>query len=229
MLFIDDFISLLFPRICAACGNSLWKQEETVCLSCEFHLPRTNYHLSLENPVSRLFWGRVNLESAAAYLYFNKGNKVQRLIHQLKYKGRKDIGIYLGRQYGQHLKHSPFFQTVQLIVPVPLHTKKLRIRGYNQSEQIAFGMGETMKVPVDPNALFRKKETETQTKKSRFRRWQNVAEVFDVPDPVSLEMKHVLVVDDVITTGATLESCIRALSSVPGIRISVATIAVAPA
>ena len=229
MLFIDDFISLLFPRICAACGNSLWKQEETVCLSCEFHLPRTNYHLSLENPVSRLFWGRVNLESAAAYLYFNKGNKVQRLIHQLKNKGRKDIGIYLGRQYGQHLKYSPFFQTVQLIVPVPLHTKKLRIRGYNQSEQIAFGMGETMKVPVDPNALFRKKETETQTKKSRFRRWQNVAEVFDVPDPVSLEMKHVLVVDDVITTGATLESCIRALSSIPGIRISVATIAVAPA
>src|SRR5512140_852245 len=98
MLFLEDFISLLFPKICAACGNSLWKQEETVCLSCEFHLPRTYFHLSLENPVSRLFWGRVALESAAAFVYFNKGNKVQRLIHQLKYKGRKDIGIYLGRQ-----------------------------------------------------------------------------------------------------------------------------------
>lgn len=229
MLLIDDFISLLFPRICAACGNSLWKQEETVCLSCEFHLPKTNFHLSLENLVSRLFWGRVNLESAAAYLYFNKGNKVQRLIHQLKYKGRRDIGIYFGRQYGQHLRYSPFFQTVQLIVPVPLHTKKLMQRGYNQSEQFAIGLGESMKIPVDPDAICRRKETETQTKKSRFRRWQNVADVFEVKDPGSLAMKHVLLVDDVITTGATLESCIRALSSIHGIRISVATIAVAPA
>ena len=229
MILIDDFISLLFPRICAACGNSLWKQEETVCLSCEFHLPRTNFHLSLENPVSRLFWGRVNLESAAAYVYFNKGNRVQRLIHQLKYKGRKDIGIYLGRQYGQYLKYSPFFQTAQLIVPVPLHIRKLMQRGYNQSEQIAIGLGESMKIPVDPDAICRRKETETQTKKSRFRRWQNVAEVFEVKDPGSLEMKHVLLVDDVITTGATLESCIRALSPIHGIRISVATIAVAPA
>jgi len=229
MILIDDFISLLFPRICAACGNSLWKQEETVCLSCEFHLPRTNFHLSLENPVSRLFWGRVNLESASAYVYFNKGNRVQRLIHQLKYKGRKDIGIYLGRQYGHHLRYSPFFQTVQLIVPVPLHTKKLMQRGYNQSEQIAIGLGESMKIPVDPDAICRRKETETQTKKSRFRRWQNVAEVFEVKDPGSLEMKHVLLVDDVITTGATLESCIRVLSPIHGIRISVVTIAVAPA
>jgi len=229
MLLIDDFISLLFPKICAACGNSLWKQEETVCLSCEFHLPRTNFHLALGNPVSQLFWGRVNLESAAAFLYFNKGNKVQRLIHQLKYKGRKDIGIYLGRQYGQHLKFSPFFQTVQLIVPVPLHPKKLLQRGYNQSEQFAIGLGETMRIPVDPYAICRKKETETQTKKSRFRRWQNVAEVFDVTNPATMEMKHVLLVDDVITTGATLESCIHALSSIPGIRISVATIAAAPA
>jgi len=229
MFLIEDFISLLFPRICAACGNSLWKQEETVCLSCEFHLPRTNFHLSLENPVSRLFWGRVNLESATAYLYFNKGNKVQRLIHQLKYKGRKDIGVYFGRQFGQHLVHSPFFETVELIVPVPLHIKKLMKRGYNQSEQFAIGLGESMRVPVDPAALCRRKETETQTKKSRFRRWQNVADVFEVKDPGTLEKKHVLLVDDVITTGATLESCIRTLSAIQGIRISVATIAVAPA
>lgn len=229
MLFIEDFISLLFPRICAACGNSLWKQEETVCLSCEFHLPRTNFHLSLENPVSRLFWGRVNLESASAFVYFNKGNKVQRLVHQLKYKGRKDIGIHLGRQYGQQLRHSPFFNTVELIIPVPLHIKKLMKRGYNQSEQFAIGLGESMKLPVNTETLYRRKETETQTRKSRFRRWQNVAEVFEVKEPVRLENKHVLIVDDVITTGATLESCIRALSAVTGIRISVATIAVAPA
>jgi ComF family protein len=228
MSLIDDFISLLFPRICAACGNSLLKQEEIICISCEFHLPRTNFHLLPDNPVCRLFWGKVTLESAAAYLYFNKGSNVQRLIHQLKYNGRKDIGVKLGRQYGQDLRVSPFFQTIQLIIPVPLHTKRLKKRGYNQSEQFAIGLGETMKIPVNPCIISRKKATETQTNKSRFERWQNVAEVFEVKNSVSLEMKHILLVDDVITTGATIESCILTLASIHGIKISVATIAVAP-
>jgi ComF family protein len=228
MSLFDDFISLIFPKICAACGNSLWKHEETLCLSCEYHLPRTEFHLSLENPVGSLFWGRVTLSSAAAFLYFHKGGKVQRLIHQLKYRGRKDIGMHLGKSYGQFLKNSPFFSTVEIIVPVPLHLKKLRQRGYNQSELFAAGLGESMNIPVEPGLLYRKKATETQTKKSRFRRWQNVAEVFAVRNPETLEMKHVLVVDDVITTGATLESCILALSGIKGIRISVAAIAVAP-
>jgi ComF family protein len=177
--------------------------------------------------VYKLFWGKVILESAASYLYFHKGNKVQQLIHQLKYKGRKDIGIKLGLQYGHDLKGSPFFQTIQLIIPVPLHPKRLKKRGYNQSEQFAIGLGKTMKIPMDPYVIYRKKETETQTNKSRFKRWQNVAEVFEVKDYVSLEMKHILLVDDVITTGATLESCILTLASIRGIRISVATIAVA--
>lgn len=225
---IEDLINLIFPRICAACGESLLKQEETICLSCEFHLPRTNFHLVLDNPVCRLFWGKVKLESAASYLYFNKGNKVQRLIHQLKYKGRKDIGICLGRQYGHYLKVSPFFNTAQVIIPVPLHAKKLKQRGYNQSEQFAVGLGESMIIPVFPEALYRKKDTGTQTKKSRFLRWQNVDDVFEVKNPGSLEMKHVLLVDDVITTGATLESCINTLSAIRGIRVSVVTIAVAP-
>jgi ComF family protein len=227
MLLIYDFFSILFPKICAVCGNILWKQEETICLSCEFHLPKTNFHLSLENPVSCLFWGKVDLVSAASYLYFNKGNNVQLLIHQLKYKGRKDIGCYLGRQYGQQLIVAHLFQTVQLIVPVPLHSKKQKQRGYNQSEQFAIGLGQSMKVPVSKDILTRKRETETQTKKSRFRRWQNVLEVFEIRDPEPLKNKHVLLVDDVITTGATLESCIRTLSVISGIRISVATIAVA--
>ncbi|MCX6244523.1 MAG: ComF family protein [Bacteroidetes bacterium] len=228
MSLFDDFISLIFPRICAACGNSLWKHEETLCLSCEYHLPRTEFHLSLENPVGSLFWGRVTLSGAAAFLYFHKGGKVQRLIHQLKYKGRKDIGLCLGKNYGQFLKNSPFFNTVEIILPVPLHLKKLRQRGYNQSELFAAGLGEAMNIPVEAGLLYRKKATETQTRKSRFRRWQNVAEVFAVRSPETLEMKHVLVVDDVITTGATLESCILALSGIKGIRISVAAIAVAP-
>jgi ComF family protein len=228
MSLFDDFISLIFPRICAACGNSLWKSEETLCLSCDFHLPRTNYHLMPGNPVEALFWGRVDLKSAAAFLYFHKGSKVQRLIHHLKYKDRRDIGIYMGRQYGLLLRNSPLFQTVETIIPVPLHIKKLRTRGYNQSEMFADGLAISMNVPVNNVTLYRRTATETQTKKSRFRRWQNVAEVFGVNNPDTLELKHVLLVDDVITTGATLESCILALSGIRGIHISIAAIAVAP-
>jgi ComF family protein len=225
---LSDFLCLFFPRICAGCGSILLKNEEMICIYCEYHLPHTNFHLSLDNPVHSLFCGKVTLASAAAYLYFNKGSKVQHLIHELKYKGRKDIGIWLGKQYGNELKNSSYFNAVQLIIPIPLHDKRLKQRGYNQSEQFAIGMGASMSIPVASDALYRNKETATQTKKSRFHRWQNVADVFTVRNPAGLEMKHILLVDDVITTGATLESCIGTLSSIKGIRISVATIAVAP-
>lgn len=223
----DDFFSLVFPKICAACGNSLWKNEKVICTYCDFHLPRTHFHLERDNPVSRIFWGRVCIESAAAFYYFNKGNRVQQLIHQLKYKGRRDIGIFLGEQYGYHLKNSQFFETVNLLIPVPLHKKKLMQRGYNQSEQFAIGLGNSMKIAMDPYSLYRTKATETQTKKSRFRRWQNVADLFAVKDPEKLAGMHILLVDDVITTGATVEACVQALYLIPSARISVASIAVA--
>jgi ComF family protein len=226
MSLLDDFISLIFPKICACCANSLWKHEEVICTYCDFHLPRTNFHLEKDNPASRTFWGRARIESATAYYYFNKGNKVQRLIHLLKYKGRRDIGIFLGEKQGHLLKFSPFFTGVELIIPVPLHKKKLMKRGYNQSEQFAIGLGKAMEVPVNPYILYRCRFTETQTKKSRFRRWENVSEMFALKDPLLLEGKHILLVDDVITTGATLESCIQVLSAIPGIRISVAAIAI---
>ena len=224
----DDFMSLFFPRICAACGNSLLKREDTICLSCEFHLPRTNFHLLQDNPVFNLFRGKVNLESAASYLYFNKGSKAQSLIHQLKYKDRRDIGICLGKQYGQYLKTSPLFNNVQLILPVPLHPKKLKKRGYNQSEQFALGLSQSMSLPIINNVLVRIKETDTQTNKSRIKRWENVADVFAIRNKEIIENKHVLLVDDVITTGATLESCAKTLELITGVKISVVTIAVAP-
>jgi ComF family protein len=226
MSLIEDFISLIFPNICACCGNSLWKHEEIICTFCDFHLPRTNYHLELENPVSKFFWGRARIESATAYCYFNKGNKVQRLVHLLKYKGRKDIGIYIGEKQGHLLKDSPFFSTVEVILPVPSHKKKRIQRGYNQSEQFAIGLGKAMQVPVNPYVLSRTRYTETQTRKSRFKRWENVSGMFALEEPVLLEGKHILLVDDVITTGATLESCVSVLSAIPGIRISIAAIAV---
>jgi ComF family protein len=227
MSLLDDFISLIYPNICAACGNSLFKHEEVLCNFCEFHLPQTNFHMDKDNPVSTIFWGRANVESAASYYHFNKGSKVQRLIHFLKYKGRKDIGIYLGKQYGLFLKNSPLFNTVEVIIPVPLHLKKLRKRGYNQSEQFALGLSTAMKIPLDISTLYRKRPTDTQTKKSRFKRWENVAEIFALREPEKLKGRHILLVDDVITTGATLEACMLALQGIAGIRISIASIAAA--
>jgi ComF family protein len=227
MKWIGDFISLIFPRICAACGNSLWKHEDTICQSCEFHLPKTNFHFSDENPVTKIFWGRADLISGAAFLYFNKGNKVQLLIHQLKYNGRKDIGVFLGVLYGHTLKYAPSFNSADIIVPVPLHKKKYMKRGYNQSEQFGIGLSSVMAVPLNRHLLVRTKATETQTRKSRFSRYQNVREIFMVNQPENWRGKHLLLVDDVITTGATLESCIEALRVIPDVKISVAGIATA--
>ncbi|MEI6433226.1 MAG: phosphoribosyltransferase family protein [Bacteroidota bacterium] len=227
MKWLSDFTSLIFPRICAACGNSLWKHEDVICHSCEFHLPKTNFHFSEDNPVARIFWGRASLFSGAAFLYFNKGNKVQQLVHQLKYKGRKDIGIFLGSFYGQTLKYAPLFNCADLIIPVPLHKKKYMKRGYNQSEQFGIGLSSAMKIPVNRHLLIRTKATETQTRKSRFRRYQNVREIFLVKEPEQWRGKHLLLVDDVVTTGATLESCIHALELIPEVKISIACIATA--
>jgi ComF family protein len=227
MFWIEDLFSLIYPKICVGCGNSLWKKEVVICHLCEYHLPKTNFHLDEDNPVALLFRGRAAVYSAASFLLFNKGSRVQALIHALKYKGRKDIGVYLGKIYGSLLREASLFRGVTMIIPVPLHKKKFMKRGFNQSERFAAGLGETMHLPVDVHNLVRIKATETQTRKSRFMRWENVAEIFTLKEPVKLSGQHVLLVDDVITTGATLESCISAFSEVPGIRISIASIATA--
>ena len=227
MSLFEDFISLIFPNNCAACGNNLFEHEEVICSLCEFHLPQTNYHMDYDNPVAALFWGRARIKSAAAYYHFNKGNRVQRLVHLLKYKGRCDVGIYLGKQYGHYLKNMPLFRSVQVIIPVPLHRKKLLKRGYNQSEQFAMGLSQSMNLPVNTTSLVRTRASQTQTRKSRYNRWENVSQIFEVSDPESLKDKHILLVDDVITTGSTMEACIAALQSIPGIQVSVAAIATA--
>jgi ComF family protein len=223
----NDLFSLFFPEVCIACGNSLSLNEEMVCTSCVLHLPRTHFAGIPDNPVSRVFWGRADLYSATALYYFTKGGRVQHLLHQLKYKGHKKIGYFLGQLLGDELADSPYFNSVEVVIPVPLHPRKKRMRGYNQSEMIAEGICRVLHARLDTTTLYRSRFSETQTRKGRFKRWENVKDIFDVTATEKLLDKHVLLVDDVITTGATLESCTLALKKIPGIRISIACVAYA--
>ncbi len=143
---LNDFISLIFPHVCASCGKSLYKNERSICTYCAYHLPKTNFHLDNENPIAKIFWGRINIHSAGAYYGFNKGSKVQHLIHQLKYKGKKDVGVTIGKWYGNDLKQNTDFNTVDVIIPVPLHPTKEKKRGYNQSNYFAEGLAHSMNV-----------------------------------------------------------------------------------
>ncbi|MGQ0827118.1 MAG: ComF family protein [Bacteroidota bacterium] len=224
---LNDFISLIFPHICAACGKSLYKYEHSICTYCAYHLPKTNHHLDNENPIAKIFWGRVPILSAGAFYGFNKGGKVQQLIHQLKYKGKKEVGITIGEWYGNELKRNPAFNTVNIIIPVPLHARKEKKRGYNQSHFFAEGLAKSMNVETDFKTLIRALDSETQTKKSRFTRWKNVESIFQLKNGANLKGKHILLVDDVITTGATLEACAQTLLKIPEVKVSVATIAYA--
>ncbi|NTW23260.1 MAG: ComF family protein [Lentimicrobium sp.] len=222
-----DIISLFYPRVCLACGNTLFRNEEILCFSCLYHLPKTNFHFEEDNPVARQFWGKINFASAASCYYFTKGSKVQHLIHQLKYKGYKEIGAYIGKLYGPELMKSPGFNSVTSVIPVPLHPRKETKRGFNQAEWFAKGLAASMKIELDRTTLIRATSSETQTRKSRFNRWENVKEIFRVEDIGRQAGKHVLLVDDVITTGSTLEAAGHSLLQIPGIKISVASIACA--
>jgi ComF family protein len=223
----DDLISLLFPRLCHACGNHLLRNETVICTECYVMIPRSNYHLTNENPVAQLFWGRCLIEKAAAFSFYNKGSRIRTLIHNLKYKGIKDIGIELGRIYGLSLKDSGFTQDIDIIIPVPLHPSKKRKRGFNQSEYISRGVADATGLPVEANSLFRITASDTQTKRSRYDRWTNVEGIFKVADPEILKGKHILLVDDVITTGSTLESCACELLKIEGVKVSIITLAFA--
>lgn len=223
--FWNDFISLFFPVICLSCGKSLFRNEDSICTHCLYHLPRTDFHLNNDNPVAKIFWGRVQIEAATSFFTFSKRSNVQQLIHQLKYKGQKQVGVSIGNWYGHELRKSSVFPKVDLIIPVPLHKKKLKKRGYNQSACFAEGLASGMHIPTDPGILFRSSSSETQTKKSRFFRWKNVEQLFYVKNEQLLRHKHVLLVDDVVTTGATLEACAQALLKVEGVKVSIATIA----
>lgn len=225
--YLSDFVSLLFPQLCNACGESLVSGEELICTDCRYHLPFTDFHLKPDNMVAQQFWGKINLEAAYAMCYFTKGGKIQHLMHQFKYKGIQQIGVMLGNIAGGQLAENPIFSSVDIIIPVPLHKSRLRKRGYNQSTCFAEGLSQKMNIPVDENNLVRLRATETQTHRSRFSRFENMQEVFSINDSAALANKHVLLVDDVITTGSTLEACGAELLKVKGLKLSIATIACA--
>ncbi|TAL79502.1 MAG: ComF family protein [Bacteroidetes bacterium] len=223
----DDFISLLFPRLCYACGDHLLRNEYLICTECYVVIPRTNYHNEPDNPVAQVFWGRCMIEKAAAFSFYNKGSRIRNLIHNLKYKGIKEVGYELGRIYGLSLKSSGFTNDIDLIVPVPLHSSKKRMRGFNQSEIISDGLAEVTGLPSDAESLIRTTGSATQTRRSRYERWTNVEGIFQVKDPEKIAGRHILLVDDVITTGSTIESCATELLKVEGVKVSVVSLAFA--
>lgn len=201
--------------------------EDVICTDCSFTLPFTNFHLQPDNIVARQFWGKVDLKGAYALYYFAKGGKVQNLMHHFKYKGKQEIGVLLGNIAGEQLVKNYIFSSVDVIIPVPLHKKRLKERGYNQSTCFADGLAQRLTAVVDDGNLVRVRATETQTHKSRFSRFENMQEVFMVMNPEKLYGKHVLLVDDVITTGSTLEACSLQLLKIEGVKLSIATIAYA--
>jgi len=224
---LNDLLGLFYPELCVTCGERLISQEKYVCMRCWSDLPVTNFHFEPDNKVAQLFWGRTKVEYAVSFYLFRKGSKYQKLIHFLKYEGLKELGYEAGVRFGNRLANSPEFQSVDLIVPVPLHKRKLRKRGYNQSEWIARGLSESLGKPVSTENLYRKTFTSTQTQKNRIERWQNVKDVFGVNQPEEFSEKHILLVDDVVTTGATLEACATQLLEIEKAKVSIATLAFA--
>lgn len=225
--FGDSLLSLFYPNLCLACEAKEVPKNEVLCIQCQYKLPQTEYHLQKENPFTQRFWGRLPLFSGASLFKFTKAGHVQQLIHQLKYKGKKEVGIKMGERYGQQLKDSPLFQNIDIIIPVPLHPKKKHLRGYNQSSMIAKGLSESMGKMWSDKSLLKTDFSETQTRKSRMDRLENVSGSFSIGHADLLKNKHVLLVDDVMTTGATLESCGLKILEVENTRLSMLTLAIA--
>ena len=224
---LHDTLHLFYPHVCTGCGSDLLPETNLLCLHCIASLPHTHYAKHENNPIEKVFWGRLPIVAAHSEFYFAKESLVQNLIHELKYKSNQAIGVYLGELMGNSLLESNRFKQIDYLVPLPLFPEKERKRGYNQAAVICEGISISMNVPVMNGNLQRKRFTETQTKKHRTERWENVAGSFFVKDPGMLAAKHVLLVDDVITTGATLEACGTVMLQVPGVKLSIATISMA--
>ncbi len=222
---LNDVWEFFFPRYCVVCGKRLLLGEEHLCVECLCALPRIRFQNQEKNEIAKLLWGKMPIGRASAFLYYSKGGDVRELLFQLKYYGNQKIGYFMGRCMAKELISTGFFCGIDGIIPVPLHDKKRKSRGYNQSELLAEGISSVVRIPLLKDVLRRKQYTETQTHKSNYERWNNVQDVFESVSLERLSNKHVLLVDDVLTTGATLVACADALRGAEGIRISVLTLA----
>jgi len=223
----NDFFSLIYPQTCMGCGSDNLGDKQVLCWPCTTELPLTFFEKHRGNLVEELFVGRIPLQMASAYFYFSKSSIIQHLIHKVKYKGNRELGVHLGAMMGQAMLEAGWNETIDMVIPLPLNKKKEIKRGFNQAALLAKGISQTLGKPMADVAVARIKYTETQTKKSREQRWENVADVFGLMDNHDLENKHVLLVDDVVTTGATLEACGQVLIKIPGLKLSMATLAFA--
>ena len=225
--YLSDFFALIFPQLCQACGGALVSTEELICTDCLYDLPYTRFHEAADNVVARHLWGRLQLQKVFVLLYFVKGGKVQSLMHQFKYRNKPQLGIWFGQAAARQMLQTAGFTNFDIIIPVPLHPRKLKQRGYNQSERFAAGLANSLNIPLSTTNLVRVVHTQTQTRKSRFLRYENMKDVFALRDAQQLEGKHVLLVDDIVTTGSTFEACGTELLKVPGLTLSIAAIAYA--
>lgn len=221
-----DFINLLYPTVCHICEAELLKNEELICTSCLHDLPVTSYHLDNENPVKKVFYGRLKIVKATALLHFRKKAGVQHLIHDLKYRGHREIGSYLGKWLGTELSNSDWKNKIKVVIPVPLHRSRLRERGYNQVEDFGKEIAKSLNAEYIDDILLKTSSTQTQTLKDRLSRWGKLEETLQIQNSEKIIGKHILLVDDLVTTGATLETCAHKLYEVPDIKISVATMAI---
>lgn len=225
--YLQSLTQLVYPNLCIICSECLVVGETGICHECLAGMPRTNYHRQPDNEMERRFWAKVPIEAATAFYFFTKGSPYQHLLHELKYKDNKQIGEVLGRYAAVDWLDTPRFNVFDKVVPVPLHPKKLALRGYNQSECIAKGIAQVLETTLDTQNLIRTQQNTTQTRKTVYERYTNTEGIFSVTDSEAFANKHILVVDDVMTTGSTLEACIQALIKCPGTKVSVFTLALA--
>lgn len=222
---LKNLLKLIFPKLCFGCNELLLLNEEIICSSCRHNLPLTNHHLNQNNDTTKKFYGLLNLEFGASMLYFHKKGIVQKLIHNLKYKGKEEIGELLGEWYGNEIKNVDVLKSIDYIVPVPLHSKRLKERGYNQVSSFCKALSQEINIPFHDKLLIRTKYNKTQTKKSKNERQENVQNIFNINFNENIDGKHFLLIDDVITSGATLELCAKAILKIPNSKISIITIA----